>query len=79
MEAGCSGGSSGAEARHVVTGHQSFQFQLPGGVRASFTWAPYAANITEYIQGWCVRAPPSALPERGAGLHSSVGRGAKAG
>ena len=37
----------------MVYGHQSFQFQLPGDIRASFVWAPYAANITDLVGEWC--------------------------
>ena len=54
-------------------GHRSFQFQLPGHIRASFTWAPYAANVTAHMQGWCALPPPSACcaSEGGGGLGSS--------
>lgn len=49
-------------------GHRSFQFQLPGHIRASFTWAPYAANVTAHMQGWCaLPPPPPAVPQRGGG------------
>ena len=39
--------------RRVAYGHQSFEYTLPGAIRASFIWAPYTANVTAQIQTWC--------------------------
>ena len=42
-----------SEVRRVAYGHQSFEYTLPGDIRASFIWAPYTANVTEHIKSWC--------------------------
>ena len=39
--------------RRVAYGHQSFEYTLPGAIRASFVWAPYTANVTDQINAWC--------------------------
>ena len=42
-----------SDSRRVAYGHQSFEYKLPGDIRASFFWAPYTANVTEQIRAWC--------------------------
>ena len=41
-----------SDSRRVAYGHQSFEYTLPGNIRASFVWAPYTANVTEHIRTW---------------------------
>ena len=36
----------------IVVGHQDFEYTLPGNVRLSFVWAPYAVNITTILSNW---------------------------
>ena len=42
-----------SDTRRVAYGHQSFEYTLPGDIRASFIWAPYTANVTEQLRTWC--------------------------
>lgn len=52
-----------AGKQQVVYGHRDFEYMLPGNVRASFIWAPYAANLTTMYTNWYAHAmqthPPS--------------------
>ena len=41
-----------AEKQQVVYGHRNFEFTLPNDIRASFIWAPYAANLTSMYSNW---------------------------
>ena len=43
---------SHAEKQQVVYGHRDFEFTLPNDIRASFIWAPYAANLTSMYTNW---------------------------
>ncbi|CAL5218696.1 g407 [Coccomyxa viridis] len=43
---------SGDGKQQVVYGHRDFEYMLPGNVRASFIWAPYAANLTTMYTNW---------------------------
>jgi len=36
----------------ILHRHQSFEYWLDCGVRASFLWAPYATNLTSLLQRW---------------------------
>ncbi len=40
----------------MVYGHRDFEYMLPGNVRASFIWAPYAANLTTMYTNWYAHA-----------------------
>lgn len=41
-----------AGKQQVVYGHRDFAYMLPGNIRASFIWAPYAANLTTMYTNW---------------------------
>ena len=41
-----------AGKQQVVYGHRDFEYMLPGNIRASFIWAPYAANLTTMYTNW---------------------------
>ena len=42
-----------AGAKHkVVTGHSNFENKLPNKLRASFYWAPYMNNVTQFTREW---------------------------
>ena len=45
-----------AGKQQVVYGHRDFEYMLPGNVRASFIWAPYAANLTTMYTNWYAHA-----------------------
>ena len=53
--------SSHAGKQQVVYGHRDFEYMLPGNVRASFIWAPYAANLTTMYTNWYALIIPPAL------------------
>ncbi len=36
----------------VVYGHQDFEYMLPGNIRATFLWAPYATNLSYLVDTW---------------------------
>jgi len=36
----------------VVKGHQDFEYDLPGSIKASFIWAPYSGNATAQLNDW---------------------------
>ncbi|KAK9808799.1 hypothetical protein WJX72_003900 [[Myrmecia] bisecta] len=36
----------------VVFGHRDFEYTLGGNIRATFAWAPYAANISGLLSTW---------------------------
>ena len=42
-----------AVTQTVVYGHRDFEYHLPSNIRASFTWAPYADNLTQLYSNWC--------------------------
>lgn len=41
-----------ADDQRIVFGHQNFEYDLPENVKATFVWAPYAANLTGHLQKW---------------------------
>ena len=41
-----------AVTQTVVYGHRDFEYMLPGKIRTSFVWAPYADNLTELFANW---------------------------
>ena len=48
--------ASCAGKQQVVYGHRDFEYMLPGNIRATFFWAPYAANLTTMYTNWCALA-----------------------
>lgn len=50
---------SDTDEQKIVYGHQDFEYMLPGKIKASFLWAPYAENLTSHLYGWRnVTSPP---------------------
>lgn len=46
----------------MVFGHQDFEYELPGGIQASFFWVPYANNLTTLVDRWAAaRRSPDVL------------------
>ena len=41
-----------ADEHTVIFGHRDFEYNLPGNIRASFIWAPYASNLTAHLGNW---------------------------
>ena len=41
-----------AVSQQVVYGHRDFEYMLPDNIKATFIWAPYAANLTSVYTNW---------------------------
>ncbi|KAK9825359.1 hypothetical protein WJX81_003344 [Elliptochloris bilobata] len=39
-------------AQQIVFGHRDFEYVLPGSIKATFLWAPYAPNLTAHFKAW---------------------------
>ena len=58
------------------TKHRDWEHRLVGGGRASFTWAPYAWNITRVLRTWAAEADAAAEVARGTAAADEYAAGA---